>query len=131
VYVFAAGNENHYGGDANQYNAAKLREVMVIAGSAFDGTKVFYSNTGANLFANSPTMGRTRSTDSDPYFPGTITAQGSLSSSTLCRDDFGGTSSATPLVAGVIALIFQANHNLTARGLSSLSTFCLDHSFVM
>jgi subtilisin family serine protease len=32
-----------------------------------------------------------------------------------CRDDFGGTSGSAPIVAGAVALILEANSNLTYR----------------
>lgn len=113
IYVFAAGNEGDDGGDVNMNPNFKNREAMAIGGSTFDGKKVFYSNRGAALFVNAPTQGKELSTSPNPLFPGIISATGP--GTTQCTDSFGGTSSACPLAAGVIALIFQANPNLSAR----------------
>jgi hypothetical protein len=52
VYLFAAGNEGHDGGDANQYTYTKMKEVITVAGSSNAGRRVYYSNAGANVFVN-------------------------------------------------------------------------------
>ncbi len=151
-YVFAAGNEGLFGGDSNQYAYTKLKEVMTIAGSGYDGKRVVYSNTGANLFLNgkmhsqqrtapritcvhptppsnrccwhvtlcvAPTQGQSSGSGPTSNVPGIITAQGGAASN-ACRDDFGGTSSATPLVAGVIAVLLEARPTLNNRDIQYL-----------
>lgn len=120
-FVFAAGNEGYYGGDCNQYAYTKLTEAITVAGSSYKGEQVWYSSAGACLFVNSPTQGqKTLQPLALQLTPGIITAQGSSSDNTLCRDDFGGTSSATPLVAGVIALVMEANPRATSRDIQRL-----------
>jgi subtilisin family serine protease len=120
LYVFAAGNEGHYGGDANQYPYTKLKETIAVSGSGWEGQKVWYSSVGSAIFVNAPTQG---SFSGEELVPGIITAQGG-GGNNECRDDFGGTSSATPLVAGVLAVILSANPSLSARGM------CLSRDFL-
>ncbi|KAJ3446905.1 s8 family serine peptidase [Anaeramoeba flamelloides] len=106
VFVFAAGNDYQYGGDINQYTYAKMAQVIGVAAVNIDGGHSTYSNGGTALVVSGVSSGY----NSDDAYEGIRTTD--RASTTSCRDDFGGTSSATPLVAGVVALILEANPNL-------------------
>ena len=69
-----------------------------------------YAEPGANILVAAHSNGAGEGiTTTD------ITGSGGYNSSGNVTHDFGGTSSATPLAAGVIALILDANENLTWR----------------
>jgi kexin len=103
IYVWAAGNG--FDGDNSNYDGyANSRYTIAVAASTNLGKRAYYSEKGANILVNAPSGGGTLSittTDSDD--PGGYT------------NWFSGTSAATPLVSGVIALMLQANPNLTWR----------------
>ncbi len=119
VYTWAAGNgsagacpdNSNYDGYANYYG------VMAVAAVSNHGTQSCYSEPGANIWISAYS--------SDPSLcSGTglgITTTDIMGSagydSGNYTSGFGGTSSAAPLAAGSIALVFNANPNLTWRDL--------------
>jgi subtilisin family serine protease len=112
VVCFAAGNE---GSDTlNVY--CDHPDVICVAASTSEDEHADYSNTGSFVTICAPSNGgnfpiiaaKASWDDETPYqFDGID--RGPL------HKDFGGTSSATPLVAGICALILSANPNLTAK----------------
>jgi subtilisin family serine protease len=123
VVCFAAGNE---GADSiNVYG--EHPDVICVGASTSEDEHADYSNTGSNLTVCAPSNGgnfviiapKASWDDETPYqFDGID--RGPL------HKDFGGTSSATPLVAGVCALILSANPNLTAKEVKEILTQTAD-----
>ncbi len=106
-------NSNH-DGQANYYNA------FAVAAIGNDGKRAFYSEEGANLLVSAhsqglsggPAISTTDITSSGGY--NTIGSSPNFSN-TSYTNTFNGTSAASPLAAGVGALILERNPNLTAR----------------
>jgi subtilisin family serine protease len=119
VICFAAGNEdvdylNYYGAHP---------DVICVGASTSDDEHADYSNRGRELTVVAPSNGSwpilsTRA-NWDEGIPGEVGAAKWYYGDGIDRgaryQHFGGTSSATPLVAGICALILSANPNLTAR----------------
>lgn len=123
VICFAAGNE---GSDMlNVYG--EHPDVICVAASTSEDEHAGYSNTGMAVTicapsngGNFPIIAARASWDEDtPYeFDGIDRGEQ--------YKDFGGTSSATPLVAGICALILSANPNLTAKEVKDILTQTAD-----
>jgi subtilisin family serine protease len=115
VFV-AAGNEND-----DQIGFPATDEEAIAVGACNDrGRHSTYSNRGPELAIVAP------SDDDDSRRQGITTTDVSLrgrgySSSAYCSD-FGGTSSATPLVAGVAALVLSADKSLRWREVRNILT---------
>lgn len=118
IYLFAAGNEGDIQGLGDPQNSnydgyARNRHVMAICAVDARGKKATYSQSGANLWVCAPSnaggsVALPAITTTDRM--GTVGyANGNYTNS------FGGTSSATPLAAGITALVLQANPNLGWR----------------
>jgi subtilisin-like proprotein convertase family protein len=109
IYVWAGGNGRQSLDNSNYDGYANLRQTLAIGASTNLGVQSSYSEPGANLLVNAPSSGGTLGIT-------TVDRTGlSGYSSNQYYGSFGGTSAAAPLVAGVIALMLEANPNLTWR----------------
>ncbi len=118
IILFAAGNEGQ--NFVNLYAAHP--DVICVAASTSQDLHAEYSNTGPQVWISAPSNGDWPITAARAYWDeGTPGESGEYAfwADGISRGDrykhFGGTSSATPLVAGICALILTANPNLTAR----------------
>ncbi len=118
VILFAAGNENSPVDGKNGFGErvlagfAKHADVMAIAASNSHDRRSHYSNFGPEIWVAAPSSGSggrgiltTDRSGNVGYETGDYTI----------NDPFGGTSSSTPLVAGICGLILSVNPNLTAE----------------
>lgn len=124
VYVFAGGNDarDARGGrfcDSNYSSFSNYHGVIAVGAIGDDGVQAFYSEPGANLWVCAPSLGNR------PHGITTTDRSGFLgfnrggSPFDLAEVDFtntfSGTSSAAPLVSGIVALVLQAQPALGAR----------------
>ncbi len=103
IYVWAAGNGKANLDNVNADGYANLRYTIAVAAITNGGVSSWYSEHGSPILISAPSNGGSL---------GITTTAGSPSG---CTSSFGGTSSAAPLAAGVIALMLEANPNLTWR----------------
>lgn len=109
-YIWAGGNGRQNRDQSNYDGYANSPYTFAIGAIDYNGNQAYYSESGANLLAVTPSSGTSGhgivTTDlmgSDGYSIGD------------CTLSFGGTSSAAPLAAGIIALILQARPDFTVR----------------
>jgi kexin len=115
IYVWAAGNggETDVDDNANFDGYANSRYVVCVSASDFNGDPVVYSESGACVMVNSPSLGdlasgadgivTTDRTGGAGYAPGAYETY------------FNGTSASCPQVSGAVALMLQANPGLGWR----------------
>ncbi|MBK9123112.1 MAG: S8 family serine peptidase [Chloroflexi bacterium] len=103
IYVWASGNGKASNDNVNADGYANSRYTIAVAALSNFGTNPWYSERGSAILISAPSSGGSLG----------ITTTGGSSSG--CTSGFGGTSSASPLAAGVIALMLEANPNLTWR----------------
>ena len=102
IYTWAGGNGRTSKDNSNYDGYANSRYVISVAATSNLGTFSSYSEPGANIMVSSPSNGGTDA----------ITT---TSTNNGYTDNFSGTSAATPLVSGTIALMLEANPNLSWR----------------
>ena len=109
IITWAAGNGLDDDDNSNYDGYANLRYTIAVTAVDHKGRQSYYAEPGANILVASPSNGDGESIT-------TTDIEGSSGYTTNdYTDSFGGTSSATPLVSGVIALMLEANTNLTWR----------------
>jgi len=121
IYTWAGGNGGNNNVDNSNYDGqANYHGVLAICAVGDDGVRAFYSERGANLWVCTPSEGRgghaittTDRTGASGYNAGGAPDYANAN----YTNTFNGTSSAAPLAAGVIALVLEANPNLTFRDL--------------
>jgi kexin len=117
IFLWAAGNgsqvsitntteidNSNYDSQANYYG------VLAIGGVGKNGKKPYYAERGANLWVSGPTLG-----DDGNGILTTDRMGSSGRSSSNYYGSFNGTSAATPMVSGVVALLLDAFPNLNWR----------------
>jgi subtilisin-like proprotein convertase family protein len=123
IFVWAGGN----GGDttkrdnSNYDGYANSIHTIAVAASNSVGTHSDYSELGANLVVCAPSSGTTAhllvTTTDLVSSAGYNTASGPNGNYAA---DFGGTSSATPVVSGIVALMLEKNPNLGWRDVQEI-----------
>ena len=109
IITWAAGNGLDDNDNSNYDGYANLRYTIAVTAVDHKGRQSYYAEPGANILVASPSNG-----DGESITTTDIEGSGGYSNSDY-TSTFGGTSSATPLVSGIIALMFEANANLTWR----------------
>jgi len=94
------------------HNLTSIPGVMHIAALASNAQRSHYSNYGSSISLCAPTNNVHQYSRMTVKGLGVVTTDGD---SPLFTNEFGGTSSATPLVAGIAGLVISANPNLTAQ----------------
>ena len=106
-YAFAGGNGHEFGDNSNLDEVANYYGVTAVCAVNDHDTRSGFSEIGANLWVCAP------SNDLSDLHQGIVTTD----NSDRYFEEFGGTSSSTPIVAGVAALMRGSNPDLTWRDL--------------
>ncbi len=117
VMLWAAGNDRGDGQDVNYHGFQNARETFAVAAITNQDTIASYSTPGAAILVGSPSNGGTRG----------ITTTDQLGSNGYASGDytlgFGGTSAATPITAGAVALILESNPLLGYRDVQEILAY--------
>ncbi|HJM13133.1 MAG TPA: S8 family serine peptidase [Candidatus Thalassarchaeaceae archaeon] len=114
IYTWAAGNGLTSNDNSNYDGYANSRYTIAVTAITHNGEQSWYAEPGANILVAAHSDG-----DGEGITTTDISGSGGYDEGDV-TDDFGGTSSATPLAAGVIALILEANENLTWRDVQNV-----------
>lgn len=117
VMLWAAGNDRNdaSGQWANGSNVTNSPHTIAVAAVDAEGDVARYSNPGANLLISAPSNGGSQAIAT------TTTGSG-------YTFGFGGTSAATPIVAGVTALMLEANLDLGYRDVQEILAYSARHT---
>jgi subtilisin-like proprotein convertase family protein len=123
VFLWSGGNGNQSGDDSNYDGWTASIYAIAVAALTNEGKQPFYGEPGANLLISAPSNGGSQGiTTTDRT--STLGYNSGGSSGDYASGDytnsFGGTSAACPTVAGVVALMLEANPNLGYRDVQEI-----------
>ncbi|MCB1228533.1 MAG: S8 family serine peptidase, partial [Verrucomicrobiales bacterium] len=123
IFVFAGGNGKEYDDNSNKDGYANDIHVLAVGATTNKGYGASYSEDGANLVVSAPSSGGSldvTTTDLQGFSGYNDGATvGELSNSDY-TNEFGGTSSAAPVISGVVAMMLEANPNLGWRDVKEI-----------
>ena len=120
LICFAAGNENRTVNGSGSINGFAIHpSVIAVAACTSMDRRSHYSNFGKEIWISAPSSG----SGGRGIWTSDVRGQVTTSAGTMAlgynagdfAPDFGGTSSATPLVAGICALLLSIRHELTLK----------------
>ncbi|MBL9146623.1 MAG: S8 family serine peptidase [Verrucomicrobiaceae bacterium] len=122
IITVAAGNGRSFDDQSNKDGYANSIYTFAIGAVASNGAQSYYSESGANLITCAPSNGGAGIYTTDLVGTDGYNSHEDVSpiSQRDYTDEFGGTSSATPLASGVIALMLQANPQLGWRDVKEI-----------
>lgn len=118
ITVFAAGNERALGEDGGQYANQNSRHVITVGAIGADGKIADYSNPGTSLLVVAP---GTNIVSTDIRGSGGYTDGSGDLGADYAKGS--GTSASAPLVAGVVALMLEANPLLGWRDVQEILAY--------
>ena len=119
IYTWAAGNGLDADDNSNYDGYSNIRYSIAVAAITHYGEQSWYSEPGANILVTAHSNGGIPQGNYEGITTTDITGSGGYDGGNVTHD-FGGTSSATPLVSGVIALVLEANPDLTWRDVQNI-----------
>ena len=119
IYTWAAGNGLDADDNSNYDGYSNIRYSIAVAAITHYGEQSWYSEPGANILVTAHSNGGIPQGNYEGITTTDITGSGGYDGGDITHD-FGGTSSATPLVSGVIALVLEANPDLTWRDVQNI-----------
>lgn len=123
IIVKAAGNEtNNANGDG--WNVS--RYSICVAATDMNGDATYYTNFGTSILITAPASAVTTDLSGDAGYNGTG-FDGDPTDPDY-TSDFGGTSAATPTVAGIVALMLDANGGLGWRDVQTILAMSASHT---
>ena len=123
IILWAGGNGGDVGDNSNYDGYANSIYTIAIGATDSFGRRAYYSEPGSNLMVCAPSSGVAASALGITTVDRTGTTGYNTSPSGSggdYNDDFGGTSSATPTAAGVVALILEKNPELGWRDVQEI-----------
>ncbi|MDD9907246.1 MAG: S8 family peptidase, partial [Rhodospirillaceae bacterium] len=118
VMLWAAGNDRTEGQDVNYHSFQNARETISVAAITNQGEIAAYSTPGAAILVGAPSNGGTAGITTTDR----VGAPG-YSNGGDYTFGFGGTSAATPITAGAVALILEANPLLGYRDVQEILAY--------
>ncbi len=125
IFLWAAGNGGHVGDNSNYDGFANSIYTIAIGATDSQGHRAYYSEPGSDLVVCAPSSGAAGTlgittvdcSGADGYNSGSTV--GELADADYTAT-FGGTSSAAPTAAGVVALMLEKNPNLGWRDVQEI-----------